>query len=132
MVPRGRVRARNGIRRSKPLDRDWTVEIKHQGLTASGGATSAHDSEVVGDGAGAGSRRFEVAGVGPDRRGGPNELTGGALTARMGSEVTERRRECSGLVGVTPVRNPGHGDGESGALRPGLVLAREGKHYGPK
>jgi hypothetical protein len=39
---------------------------------------------------------------------------------------------CSGRVGVTSARNPGHGEGESGMLRLGLAPAREGEHYGPQ
>jgi hypothetical protein len=40
------------------LDLNRTVEIKHQGLMALGGAAPAHGGEVAGDGVGAGSRGF--------------------------------------------------------------------------
>jgi hypothetical protein len=64
MGPKGRARARNSIRESRPRNRDWTVEIKRQGSKAAGGAALAHSDEVTEDAAGAGFRGFEVVGVG--------------------------------------------------------------------
>jgi hypothetical protein len=55
---------------------------------------------------------------------GLGEHTGGAPATRTGSRMGERWRECSGRVGVTPVRKPGHREGESGVLRLGLAPAR--------
>ena len=52
------------------------------------------------------------------------------MTTRLG--MREWRRERFRHVRVTPTSNPGHGEGESGVLRLGLALAREGEHYGPK
>jgi hypothetical protein len=47
MGPKGRARARSGIRRSGPRDRDWTVEIKRQGLTAPSDAAPDHNGESL-------------------------------------------------------------------------------------
>jgi hypothetical protein len=49
---------------------------------------------------------------------------------RPGQETRERRRECSGRVGLIPARNPSHEEGQSGVLRLGLALAKEGEHHG--
>jgi hypothetical protein len=51
---------------------------------------------------------------------------------RTGSGTRERQRELSGWVGVTPARNPGHGEGKSGALRPGLAPVRGKRRLGPR
>jgi hypothetical protein len=45
-----------------------------------------------------GYRGFEVAEVGQDRRGEPDELTGGVPATRPGLEMGERWRESSGRV----------------------------------
>jgi hypothetical protein len=65
-------------------------------------------------------------------RGGLSELTSGAPATRTGPEVRERRRECTGRVGITPARNPSHRERGSGALKLELAPAREGEHYGPQ
>jgi hypothetical protein len=80
---------------------------------------------------GVGYRGFEVTGVRYDRREGLDELTGGIPATRLESETREQRRGSSWQVGVTPARNPERGEGQSGALRLGLVLARLGECYGP-
>jgi hypothetical protein len=51
-----------------------------------------------------------------------------AVRTRPGTR--ERRREFSGRVEITPVRNPSRGDGESGVLRLGLALVRGEIHLG--
>jgi hypothetical protein len=51
---------------------------------------------------------------------------------RIGPGTRERQRECPERVRITPVRNPGHREGESGALKLGLAPAREGECYGPQ
>jgi hypothetical protein len=75
------------------------------GLMAAGGAAPAHGGEVAGVGAGAGYGGSGVAEAGQKRRGRLGELTGGALTTRLGSERGERRRKGSGTV-VYPVVRP--------------------------
>jgi hypothetical protein len=45
--------------------------------------------------------------------------------------VRERRRGGSRRVEVTPTRNPGRGEGESGVLGLGLAPAWGGECYGP-
>jgi hypothetical protein len=89
-----------------------------QGSTALGGATPIRCGEVTGDGVGAGSKGFEVTGVGQDRRGGPDELTSGAPAVRIGLGTRERQRVRSVRIGITPVSNPGHEEGKSGVIRP--------------
>jgi hypothetical protein len=59
---------------------------------------------------------------------GPGELNGGIPAVRTGLGEREWRRKCSERVGVTPVSNPRRGEGQSGALRPGLAPAREEEH----
>jgi hypothetical protein len=126
MGPRGRARARSGIRRFRPQDRDWIVEIKRQGSTASGGAAPAHGGEVTGDGAGVGSRGFDDAEAGQDRR------THWRNSNRENMIEGERTTEGVLRAGrVTPARNPCRGEGQLGALKPRLAPAREGKCYGP-
>jgi hypothetical protein len=84
-------------------------------------------ADIGAPGAGAGYRGSEVSRVGQDRREGPGELTGGVSNTRPRPRVRERRRESSGQIGGNPARNPGHMEGESGALRLGLAPAREWK-----
>jgi hypothetical protein len=55
--------------------------------------------EVVRAGAGVGYRGSEIAEVGQDRQGEPDEHTGGVLATRPGPEMGERRRESSRRVG---------------------------------
>jgi hypothetical protein len=64
MGPRGRARARNGIQRFRPHDRDRTVDIKRLGLMTFSGAAPTHGDEVAEAGASVGSRGSEVIGVG--------------------------------------------------------------------
>jgi hypothetical protein len=125
----GRAHAYLGIRIVGPRSdgRDQTP-----GSTDTGGAAPAHGGDVSGVGAGACSRGYEVTGVSQDRREGPDKLIGGTLATRPGPETRERQRECSGQVGLIPARNPGHGVGQSGVLRLGLALAKEGEHHGPQ
>jgi hypothetical protein len=126
------VLARSDTQGSGPWDRDQTVEVKRRGSMDAGGAVPAHGGKVTGVGAGVGSRGFEVTEVGQDRREGPSELTGGTSATRPRPETRERRRECSGRVGVTPARNLGHGEGQSGALRLILAPVKEGECHGSK
>jgi hypothetical protein len=100
-------------------------------LTATSGAAPVHGGEVAGAGASASYRGSEVTGVGQDRREGPDELAGGVLATRPRPGARERQRESSARVGVTTARNPGNEEGESGVLRLGLALTREGECYGP-
>jgi hypothetical protein len=74
------------------------VEIKHQGSSALGGAAPAHGGRVAGDEAGAGSRGFEVTGVGQDRRGGPDDLTGGTPARE---NRTRGKRTVEGVLRVS-------------------------------
>jgi hypothetical protein len=73
-----------------------------------------------------GLRGAWVAGVGWNWRGGSSELTGEAPAVRMGPKTRERRRGCSGRVGMIPARNPGRREGQSGMLKLGLASAKEG------
>jgi hypothetical protein len=41
------------------------------------------------------------------------------------TRTREQQREHSGRVRITPASNPGHGEGKSSALRPGIASARE-------
>jgi hypothetical protein len=86
--------------------------------------------EVAGAGAGVGYRGSEVTGVGQDLREGPSELTGGIPATRPGPEMREQWRESFGRVRVTPARNTGRGQGQSGALRLGQAPTRVGECYG--
>jgi hypothetical protein len=47
---------------------------------------------------------------------------------RTGLEGGERRRGCSGWVGVTLASNPNHEEGESGGPRLAPAPVREGEH----
>jgi hypothetical protein len=51
---------------------------------------------------------------------------------RMGPEASEWQRGRFGRVGVTPVSNPGRGEGGSGALRLARPPVRDGEHLDPK
>jgi hypothetical protein len=51
------------------------------------------------------------AGAGQSRRGRHDELTGGVVATRPGSDRGERRGKGSRRVGVTPVRDSGRGEG---------------------
>jgi hypothetical protein len=51
---------------------------------------------------------------------------------RTGLRTRERRRECSGRVGITLASNLDRGEGKSGALRLGLAPTREVECYRPK
>jgi hypothetical protein len=78
---------------------------------AASGAAPAYGGEVTRVGAGAGYGSSRVTGACQKRRGRLDELHGGALTTRPGSERGERRRKGSGRVGATPVRNHDRGEG---------------------
>jgi hypothetical protein len=93
--------------------------------------TLQFDNGVAGDKADY-VRGSGVAGVGWNWLGGPGKLTSEAPATRTGPEARERWRGYSKGVGVTPLRNPGHREGESGMLRLGLAPATEGERYGPQ
>jgi hypothetical protein len=78
---------------------------------ASGGAAPAHGGEVAEVGAGAGYGGSRVVGASQKRRGRLGELTGGALTTRLGSKRGEQWRKGSGRVRATPARNRSRGEG---------------------
>jgi hypothetical protein len=125
-------RARSGIRRSRQRDRDRTVEINvGGGLWLRAASPLLLGSEVAGAGAGVGYRGSEVTRVAQDWREEPDELTGWIPTMRSRPEMGERQKGSSGLIGVTPMRNPDGGVGQSSALRLRLVPARVGECYGP-
>jgi hypothetical protein len=84
-----------------------------EGLTTAGGAAPSRGGEVTGVGAGACYDGSGVAGVGQNRRGRLGEVAGGVVATRPGSERGERRRKGSERVGVIPVRNSDHGEGQS-------------------
>jgi hypothetical protein len=87
--------------------------------------------EVAEARAGLGCRGSEVAGVGQDRRGEPNEHTSGVFATRPGPEMGQRQRESSGRVRVTPARNPSRGEKQSSAIGLGLAPVGVGKCYEP-
>jgi hypothetical protein len=88
-----------------------------------GAAALTHGGEVAGAGAGVGYNCSEVAGVGQDRRGEPDEHTGGVVATKLGLEMGERQRESSGLVG-------GNSGEESRPGRGGLGRAKAWTSYG--
>jgi hypothetical protein len=52
------------------------------------------------------------------------ELVGRTPAVRTGPRAGERQSEVLRASRVTPARNPDRREAESGALRPGLALAR--------
>jgi hypothetical protein len=111
-------RSRRGARVHEAVSRDIgrAIEIgqgdqSRGGVNGCGGAAPSRGDEVTGVGAGASYGGSGVAGAGQKRRGRHDELTGRVVAARPGSERGEWLKEDSGRVGVTPVRDSGHGEG---------------------
>jgi hypothetical protein len=92
------------------------------GLVA--GAAPVCGGKVAEDEADTATEGFGIAEAGWNKCGGLDEHTGGAPATRMGPGTRERRRKCSEWVRVTPARNLGRGEGESGVLRHRLAPAR--------
>jgi hypothetical protein len=64
-----------------------------------------------------------VTGEGWNGLGRSGELNGGTPVARTGPKTGNSEGEVLRIGRATPARNPGHGEGVLGTLRPRLALA---------